>query len=819
MERLVSLFELMDVQDAPFYRSLWAERRLHAAPQTGHLDWSDELNARLACQAIARKRRLLLVLPDAAEHRPAAILATALVRSFVLAQESRRPAGHGIYFGSRLGIRSELDRVSIGRDPLANFIDAEFTRGTAESRVRGESNMLPRLYCVYRPSNVPASLDAVRPVWVAVDCEDDISIPWLDQLLTESESRQLPVVAWSTNPLSAIRDQFPRNNVFAWPARWVSSSVSDKQTITEDTLAQAFDCGASRNLIPCVITGDTADKHGRLLSEAESYLGKSLVGSSTRLAIDTARVLFRLQRTLERLPVPLTEFETECPKHWGVGSVASLLQAGERFVEALGPSDVRNLLESALNTLSLIVQSMEKNECPVWSALIEWCVQDLGEVPRCLVFTSRAHRRIFSSTLIALENTSIEDLRDMGICLCSSSEVGTRAAENPELEFTYVGIPTYWAMRQMEPALRNGPVEILSLPRTDSRIQRLAHFLDDRLSPDAFASTETLRHLIGLPAEAIAVDRRDAMVQLAPPRAIQGRPPPLTPSTPSTHRPILGTPEIELEKLLESDLSESHLIDFLPAGLDESYHAEEANELPFVEHAVLLHFRNGSHGLFARDTRINFVSGDGSLRLRFVRSARAGEKVIYIRDQAQQSLYELVLHRIHAHPSIRTHLEFVRNWQAEAERAFDRYLAAGHTFEELLQGMRLNGSDLSSTLSLRLWAEGRVMRPRDPQDLVRLAEILDMPFCREFHVQIHQAGNRIHGVHIQLSLRLRQWILAGAGIHAMRSDLVDAETGLTFGDIQDAIELLEILSVEELVGPFYRGSLGHIEGRKSDRSN
>ena len=111
------------------------------------------------------------------------------------------------------------------------------------------------------------------------------------------------------------------------------------------------------------------------------------------------------------------------------------------------------------------------------------------------------------------------------------------------------------------------------------------------------------------------------------------------------------------------------------------------------------------------------------------------------------------------------------------------------------------------------------MRPRDPQDLVRLAEILDMPFCREFHFQIHQAGKRIHGVHIQLSLRLRQWILAGAGVHAMRSDLVDAETGLTFGDIQDAIELLEILSVEELVGPFYRGSLGHIEGRKNDRSN
>ena len=106
------------------------------------------------------------------------------------------------------------------------------------------------------------------------------------------------------------------------------------------------------------------------------------------------------------------------------------------------------------------------------------------------------------------------------------------------------------------------------------------------------------------------------------------------------------------------------------------------------------------------------------------------------------------------------------------------------------------------------------MRPRDVEDLRRLSDVLEMPFTSKCYKLIHNAGDRLHGLHIQLSRRLKAWIMKGASGGHMRDEIIDNELQLTFGDVQDALLLLEVLDVREISGLFFTSTLGAL--RRSD---
>lgn len=105
------------------------------------------------------------------------------------------------------------------------------------------------------------------------------------------------------------------------------------------------------------------------------------------------------------------------------------------------------------------------------------------------------------------------------------------------------------------------------------------------------------------------------------------------------------------------------------------------------------------------------------------------------------------------------------------------------------------------------------MCPLDPEDLRRVAEVLDMGFVRKHYKYIEQAASRLRGLHRGLSIKLNHWLqqYAAGTTQKGESDLIDAELGLTFGDVKNSLLFLRIISIENISGSFLISNLGRAE--------
>jgi hypothetical protein len=301
-----------------------------------------------------------------------------------------------------------------------------------------------------------------------------------------------------------------------------------------------------------------------------------------------------------------------------------------------------------------------------------------------------------------------------------------------------------------------------------------------------------------------------------------------------TKKPATGpvwTPEdtvSEVARLFQSDdestEEESILVDQVD-GLG-AIPAEPSDEKMWCEEAIRVQFDQGWHAHFADDDMLNVARDDG-LDQRYVRALRAGDRVLLIHGQQRQSLYDLLISRIHKHPSIELHLAMIRRWQDDLSVAFSRWKSGiadpaevrMHGLRDvngLLRRMQTQGSQLVANLTLSFWLRGLVLCPLDPEDLRRVAVVLDMGFVRQHYKRIGQAANRLRGLHRGLSTKLNRWLQdrATGPAHKSDDDVIDAELGLTFGDVQNSLLVLRVMSVESVEnvrGPFLNNNLGRVE--------
>jgi len=243
----------------------------------------------------------------------------------------------------------------------------------------------------------------------------------------------------------------------------------------------------------------------------------------------------------------------------------------------------------------------------------------------------------------------------------------------------------------------------------------------------------------------------------------------------------------------------------------------------WCEQAVRLSFDKGWHAYFAPDDVVNSVQ-DGRLDPRFVRAIRIGDRVLLIHGQQRQSLYDLIISRVHTHPSIELHMAMIRRWQEDLRLAFQQWQVRAPDAAErreygsrdlagLLRRRQARGSHLVAALTLSFWLKGFILCPIDPEDLRRIAEILDMSFVHQYYQHIDRAAKRLRGLHRGLSNRLNRWLeenVTGA-MYKNDDDVIDAELGLTFGDVRNSLLVLRVVGLQNVTGPFLRSNLGQAE--------
>ncbi|MEW6141266.1 MAG: hypothetical protein AB1733_23830 [Thermodesulfobacteriota bacterium] len=604
----------------------------------------------------------------------------------------------------------------------------------------------------------------------------------------------------------------------------------------------------STSLTPLVLDGKSVDGFSNPLREASQVLclaSQHLEGAFRR---DVVAIHWKYLRSLETLAVPAEFYEAEAARFWGLKPLGQLRTVCDRFREAclqIDGSMVRHLNQVA-SLLYDATASLERNGCALWDALTNLSIEDPSDDEvRILVFSGNSRKRLFLLAMLARHNTTEDDLRKMRVYVASLNELrqwvrlrNTSSDATNQDDFSMPPTNLKWSpilVGLLSPAMTprllgiflHPRVEILLYPhQCPSFLRRKAEW-SARLGGDIDWTIGTLARLSGLhlPSVLPSIPERVAVeepIEVNVETTVRLR----RALSDSVWQPQDTVNEVANLFQLDEAFTEEELVLTDQAESNTSTTDASSEDLWCAE-AVRVQFDQGWRVDFSPDDEINIVragSNGNILDRRYVRSLKVGDRVILIHGQQRQSLYDLIISRVHKHPSIELHLALIRRWQEDLRVAFQKWqrrtpdsadLSAHETrdMNGLLRQMQRQGSQLISTLTLSLWLKGLVLCPLDPEDLRRVAEVLDISFVRQYRAQIIQAATRLRGLHRSLSLKLNRWLVdhAMGAPHKSDDDVIDVELGLTFGDVRSSLLVLSTVRIERVRGPFLRSHLGRAE--------
>lgn len=834
------------------FQNLWKERRLRFQGSGNSLDDIDVYSARLVsgCLSVVPRSRLLIVLPDSDVHRPATLLATAILRHWghSLKRSSNTERDTILYFGSTIGIREHLRQTTVqglGLN-LADVFrqqDVSARSGMQNQTFRSvsektpQTSTLPRVKTIYAPADPGFVIEQEKPVLVAIDLGDSPHLPWLAPLMDSVSRIDIPVIAWGHNPLSECVKVFAeKGSVFSWPmplALPVGPSGNGKRK-----LEACFLPSITTHVQPLLMEGEAVGTLDSSLRSATKFLIQGASRSCGQLGSDAIRLHWSYLRTLERLCVPVDFYESEAPRIWGIRSFAHLRLASERFRDACEESypELASDLHSAASLLDSALESMRTLEPPLWRALCSLSIEEppLGEI-RIITFLSQARKQLFLFSLLAKFNVTEEDLLGLRIRVVNLKQASTLMKSGVHLQESFefepaldrdltwriqlVGVPSPLASAGVLTLLLEQNLEVLLYPHQLSALQRLASDWRWKLGPDFYHVTGILAKYSGLqpPQEKPPANKRLNMNAILSINTGSAKTAKKLRSSGSLWEPSDAADEIS--RLLDSDSEDESVQDVISAGdtATRSDASTPSEVRAWCDTAVRVRFQEGWQVRFAPEETINVVLQTGQGQKtdeRHVSSLRNGDRVVLIQGQQRQSLYDLIISRVHRNPAFELHLALIRRWQEDLGSAFQRWRQHGvRNLDELLNSMQQIGSNLTSSFTLRLWLWGRILCPDDVEDLRRIAEVLDMTFVGQHYKRIGAAASRLRGLHRGLSNRLNHWLERQAtGVSEIDwDDQIDRELGLNFADFRNSLITLRVSAVQVVTGPFLLSSLGKLE--------
>jgi hypothetical protein len=823
----------------PLFDQLITEEKLRMRAESSTLDSVDIRSAVITAATLANRRSLCLVLPDSEPIRPAFLFSYALltewhrVRDLGLFHRQRV-----IYFGMKPGIREQLRAITVSglNESLGRvFEQVDLIRGAVNAAgldpPDGGEGGLPYVVTSYSPAEPAGLIADFNPNWIAIDLADVPYASWLQEVLNAAKSRNISVIAWGTNPLSDAVRQFRNHaDVLIWP---LSQSFDHQRC--EFAPAESIEVSLAPYIInsihPLFLSGNHFADYNRGLGDAIGYLRNIPKAPRGPFPTKAIELHWHLVRTVESLCVPFHLYEEEAPHIWGLSPVAALRAKCSEFQKTLNRSDraLATLLESAFDNVSVAVDALNRfDDAPLWSALVQLLHQEPPQGrARAVVFSGRGRKELFLLALLARFNLTPDDLLPLRNWVLTAAELQEAAAgrliplqeSDPNtipntLEITPIlpGLPTYSQLPRLLPVFFADEIEVLMHRYQDTSFSYSARYWSDTLNANPARYIKIISALSGLPVigQPPEVVSR---VRIAGSQSVNVDSGAIASTDTPPLAPIWSEPDLTEEVSLLFDLEEDAL-----SLEDNSYEDAEAGSdaSAIVTEAIELRFSGGWRGIFGPHQRLNYVDRQSfKVTQRFVRSLRKGDSVLIIPRQRRQSLYGLIISRVHQHPAIELHLALLKRWHEELRAGFYRWSKHGRWgLDALLIEMQAKGSQLTSSLAIRFWLDGITLSPLDPRDLIRIAEILDLQFVKDRHKQIDAAASRIRGLHRSLSQRLNRWLeeqARGTSPHSQDAEVIDATLGLTFGDVRSSLVVGSILSVQEVHGSFLESTLGLID--------
>ncbi len=825
----------LPAQKAHAFRNIWDRRLLTVNGGRTACDTIDEQSSALVWSALEREERLLVVMPDFAEHRRAVLLATGLIysvfhpRSGSMFPNRRRRI---VYFGTHIGIREQLSSVRLSSWQM-KFSDAfpQYNLGRLGTGVGNigrsagpaeDPSHTPEVITVYAPADPRAVLDKEMPDWVAIDLGDQSRVPWLAQVLCYTRERQIPVIGWGLNPLADAVSVFKTAGlVHIWPLSGRGGGLSLR---TSGNGASGH--AAATSIQPLVLTGTGIDAIDSDLRRAVQELAATRTNENT---LPRAAVLahWRFVRSAEALCVPVDFHEAEAPRLYGLRSFHYLRQSCNSFQEhcSSGHQNLAAKLEMAEARTSAAIENIRQGSPPLWRALCSLILDEpTNREIRYLAFSSRSRKQLFLLALLTYYNITESDLAEIGTVPVTLGELSdvelfslnpTSGDERSHAPGTgsvlLTNVPSPHVTGNLLPCFWRRSVDVFIYEYQQRSLSRRVVEWASRCNPDPEFLTSSLLAIGGKDRLATPpVAKRVVISQAAEFDTGAGR---KTGSRPYDRSLLHGfDPEDELSRLFSDGSGED---DAATAPIsDEKITQESADEL--CSDAVYLSFEQGWHGVFAADERLYVVvsTPEGpTTEQRYISAVRVGDRVLLIYGERRQSFYDLLISRVHGHPSFALHVALVKRWQDEIAQAYYEYSRRERgSLSSLHRALQDEGSSISYA-EVRNWLLGKILCPDEPDDLLRLGTALRVPFVITNYKRIHVAAKRLGGCHRALSRRLNSWLRAQAmnSESGQEQDVIDADLGITFDDFRSSLMLLRVLEKRTVSQAVFKSRLGRLE--------
>jgi hypothetical protein len=778
-------------------------------------DEIDEILGRLAALAKGKRTPVIVVLPDSEPTRAAAMLGTLLLDFWWDRHQAGASAGQPVlYFGNDIGIREDLGAVTVrdlGAQLSETLPQAHLARrsGSALGGRRIARRLgLPSLLTVYAPADPEDLVRRYSPPFVVADLGITTDVPWLERLVAETRSRGIPTIMWATNP---------------WPVGRQLGGT-DPVVISLPRLGRGGPAGAPKfattAVQPVVLGDDNSRAIGRALRAAAVALARSSTPRAANGARDSSGVTgdavalhWRMLRSIELMPCPVNFHEALANSYWGLTPMSELAAACVRFRDAAQASDptaTAALTEAAAEMDEALVLLASGN--PMWDALAQLAV-DSDSAGLDVVFGTRARRNLFLDAMLSIYSITVEDLRSVGVEALSLAEIQAMPPSDwiaSPRQTVCVGTFAGSQDRYLESLMAREGVRVLIYEHELSRLEAGIRRWASARSFDAAA----LGRLV--PLGGPSPPRVPLRATLSDPVVLQG-----TAAAGDREAAKVAWREVDAEDELARFLEIADVAQKLDVpeddpwvGADEGGRSE--GEGVILDTALRVVFDEGWFAMYAPDDQLMFLRGLGKrvhTESRPAAELYPGCEILAIHGQRRQSLYGVLVERLHRNPVIALQLALIREWHHELATKYRVWSdATGRSVDDLVGELQARGSRITSALAVRFWIAGQTLAPLDPADIRRVAEVLSMEFTLRRHREIAAAAARLRGLHRGISNRITNWLEREAGsVARLEESPIDPALGVEFSDFANTLVRLKVQSVERSNGPFLRSRLGFLE--------
>lgn len=843
-------------------------------------DFIDEITICLIDLVIKKRDQIAFLLPWYNKRRLVMLFASLIILNWLTCKKLDYRNSTILYIGNPSLVRHSFRKISLlfrrkdeMRRPMAlhfsHFFLRQYTINSGE--VQKEEGIqwdqhLPKIICHPSLSNIQQLIEKNNPDWIFIDFEnDEKEIPFLQDAVKFIKDNATPLICVSENPLSRNVLNLKKQGVqvYSWPS--VVDEIPSILSLPQGdnfSMEQIFiNNHSDHSKIKPILIKTRYEKNFTLAYKA---LIQAREHVKSELGQNAIKIGFKYLRLLESLSIPLTLYEQECSNFWGLKNITSTKEAFDKYISAIEeyyPELTENLLVTSL-ALDQIYYSFWKNEPDLWKGLTAMINCTENSCPIITVFYAKGRQDLFELAILARLNITSEDLQEKNIFITSLKEISeiieainsSKTIEDepivqvlkrsPEVHIVLVGLPGYEIIPKLKNILTNTHIDILIYGHLISVIYSLGAEWNTSFTPDLINNATIMAKMLNSPPPShipvlnsrFKVDGPEILFKEKGAEAHTTKQHSEAEFIHDDVNFINLFEENEFDKIYGEDDKLSIAVTELEKELDSDFEPEVSplgdinDEKVSRETSILLEkifvfeFEEGFRAKFSpNDTLklLNYSPVNGELKVTVIDSLAGslnlGDKVLFIKGQKRQSLYDLLISQIHTHPAVEIKIALINRWHEEFSRGYERESKYnGLTVGKLLEDLMEHGSQITSPQTVMLWLQGATLCPSDPEDLLRIAKILNLPFVNKHYLHIYSAAQKIRGIHAGFSRRLNNWLLNQAtGILQdadLNYDFIDEKLGVTLSDFKESLLVLTVRSVKEEEGLYCYYDLGKLEG-------